>query len=99
MPEPERIADESSARCVSCANEWLSTEDVADYLKVPARTVRAWKVRGVGPLAHKVGRHVRYQRRDVTEWVTSGASARTGSDPQPEPVRSLIRAPRALRRR
>jgi hypothetical protein len=77
-------------------DDWLTSEQVAEWLQVPVRSVRAWRLRRVGPIARKIGRHVRYRRADVSEWILSGQSADTGK--KPEPVVSLIRPPRSRRR-
>jgi excisionase family DNA binding protein len=42
--------------------------EVAQYMKVPLATLYAWRYKGEGPLAHRIGRHLRYRRRDVEEW-------------------------------
>jgi len=49
----------------------LSTADVAEYLGVPVKTLYAWRYRHEGPPALRVGRHVRYRRLDIEEWVRS----------------------------
>jgi hypothetical protein len=42
------------------------TETVAaDLLGVSPRTLQAWRVRGGGPRFCKIGRSVRYRRRDL----------------------------------
>src|SRR4051794_10868550 len=60
---------------------WMETEEVAAYAKVPTDTVRAWRFRGVGPVGHRVGRHVRYHIADVDAWMRSGDTGR-GGDPR-----------------
>ncbi len=42
--------------------------EVAQYMKVPLATLYAWRYKGEGPSAHRIGRHLRYRRRDVEEW-------------------------------
>lgn len=42
---------------------------VRDYLKIPVATLYRWNHRGIGPRAYKVGRTLRYDPRDVWEWV------------------------------
>jgi excisionase family DNA binding protein len=42
--------------------------EVARYMKVPLATLYAWRYKGEGPPAHRVGRHLRYRRRDVEAW-------------------------------
>lgn len=49
----------------------LTLEEVADYLNVPASTLRRWRVEHTGPVALKVGRVLRYDPADLTRWVNS----------------------------
>lgn len=46
----------------------ITPEQVAELLKVPVGTLYAWRHKGIGPPAARVGRHLRYRRRDVEEW-------------------------------
>ena len=55
--------------------EWISTKDVAERFNVPEETVRYWRHIGYGPLAARLGRHVRYRAAD---WDTFAESLRTG---------------------
>lgn len=47
----------------------LSAQEVADYLGVPITTVYTWRHRSQGPPGFRVGRHLRYRRRDVEAWI------------------------------
>jgi excisionase family DNA binding protein len=47
----------------------LSTEEVAEVLGRPARTLRQWRYLGEGPRYLKVGATVRYRARDIEEWL------------------------------
>lgn len=58
---------------VTAALEFMSPEDLAGYVGVPVATVYGWRYKGVGPRALKVGRHVRYRRSDVEQWLESQA--------------------------
>ncbi|WP_395695054.1 helix-turn-helix transcriptional regulator [Nocardioides sp.] len=49
--------------------DFLTTEELAAYLKVPVPTVRAWRHNGTGPKGIRLGRHVRYRRTDVDRWI------------------------------
>lgn len=46
-----------------------TVEDVAHYLGVPVNTLYQWRTQGRGPLARRVGRHLRYRESDVKAWV------------------------------
>jgi hypothetical protein len=43
----------------------LNENQAADFLGVSVRTLQAWRVRGGGPKFCKLGRAVRYQRREL----------------------------------
>jgi excisionase family DNA binding protein len=48
----------------------LSPQDLADFLDVPVATIYTWRHRGHGPPGFRVGRHLRYRRSDVEQWIT-----------------------------
>ncbi len=50
---------------------FLTPEDVARLFGVPLQTVYAWRStqRGHGPVGFKVGRHVRYSRDEIEQFV------------------------------
>ena len=48
----------------------LTVQDLADYLGVPIATLYAWRYRGEGPPGFRVGRHLRYRRNDVEQWIS-----------------------------
>jgi excisionase family DNA binding protein len=50
-------------------DELLSPQDLASYLGVPVTTLYTWRHRSQGPPGLRVGRHLRYRRRDVEAWV------------------------------
>jgi excisionase family DNA binding protein len=47
----------------------LTVHDLAAYLGVPVTTLYQWRYRREGPRGFRVGRHIRYQWADVTEWI------------------------------
>jgi excisionase family DNA binding protein len=57
-------------------DELLTEAELADLLKVSVRTVRAWRVEGTGPPALRLGRGVRYRRREVDAWLDRQAEDR-----------------------
>jgi excisionase family DNA binding protein len=54
----------------------MTPKAVAEYLDVPLATVHAWRVKGTGPRAHKVGKHLRYRMEDVDAWLEQRADRR-----------------------
>lgn len=47
----------------------LTVDEVALWLRKPAGTLYAWRSRGLGPRAYKVGNDLRYSRREVSRWL------------------------------
>lgn len=56
----------------------LSVEEVAEFLGVPVNTLYQWRHKGTGPTAFRVGRFLRYDSRDVREWLSAHASVGHG---------------------
>ncbi|CAI7974490.1 DNA-binding protein, excisionase family [Frankia sp. Hr75.2] len=46
-----------------------TVRDLAEYLGVPVNTIYKWRSMREGPPAYKVGRHIRFDRREVDEWL------------------------------
>lgn len=55
--QPTTTADDPDAA--------LNENRAAEFLGVSVRTLQAWRVRGGGPRYVKIGRAVRYQRREL----------------------------------
>lgn len=51
--------------------EWLSVDDLAEELALPASTIYAWRARGRGPRAHKIGKYLKFRRPDVEAWLAT----------------------------
>ncbi|MEV4238928.1 helix-turn-helix domain-containing protein [Nocardia sp. CA-129566] len=47
---------------------WLSTDDVAERLKIPKKTLAAWASAGRGPRFARMGRYRRYRLSDLLAW-------------------------------
>lgn len=54
---------------VSPLDRLLSAQEVAEYLGVPVTTIYTWRHRSQGPPGLRVGRHLRYRRRDLEAWI------------------------------
>ena len=47
----------------------LSAQQLADYLDVPLATLYAWRHRRQGPPGFRAGRHLRYRKSDIDQWI------------------------------
>jgi excisionase family DNA binding protein len=56
----------------------LSADEVADYLGVPVATLYQWRHKGSGPMAYRIGRHLRYDPRVLRAWLEETAAGRNG---------------------
>jgi excisionase family DNA binding protein len=54
---------------MSTNDKLLKPAEVAAFLGVPKATLYAWRYRREGPPAVRVGRHLRYRRRDLDQWL------------------------------
>ena len=54
-----------------------SMDELVEYLGVSKSTVYDWRGRGLGPVAHRLGKHLRFARADVDAWL---AGRRDGGD-------------------
>jgi excisionase family DNA binding protein len=52
-------------------NELLTTDQVSAMLGIPRATLYQWRHAGKGPPALRVGKHLRWWRRDVEQWLDS----------------------------
>ena len=59
----------SKIRTIKLDDPLMTTQEVADFLGIPKGTLETWRVRGGGPVALRVGRHRRYRREDVDQWL------------------------------
>jgi uncharacterized Zn finger protein len=51
------------------------TDDLAEFLKLPPKTLREWRYKGTGPDYVRVGKHVRYHPADVLEWLENTSTS------------------------
>lgn len=52
-------------------DEWLTVDELAAELKIPKRTIYKWRTVGYGPSGIRVGKYVRYRRKEVDRWYDS----------------------------
>jgi excisionase family DNA binding protein len=56
----------------------MTLPEVADYLRVPEKSLYIWRYKGTGPPAARVGRHLRYRRNDVDRWLNEQTKTSQG---------------------
>lgn len=49
----------------------ISIDELAAYLGKPKATLYAWRSRGLGPKAIRMGRDLRYRMEEVERWLDS----------------------------
>ena len=47
----------------------LTSDETAELLRVPVRTLYVWRGAGSGPPAYRVGKRTLYRRSDVERWL------------------------------
>lgn len=52
-------------------DQWLTRSEVAERLRVPARSLAQWAHQGKGPRYAVFGKHARYRLSDVMAWETA----------------------------
>lgn len=53
------------------ATRLWTLRDVSAFLAVPVGTLYQWRVRGEGPPAMRLGRHLRFDPSEVRRWADS----------------------------
>lgn len=72
----------------------LTPDEVAEMLGIPKNTLYSWRHFGRGPIATKVGRHLRYRESHLGTWIEGQTGA---AENRPDPV--ISRAVRSNRNR
>lgn len=57
-------------------DELLKIDQVADRLKVSVGCIRAWRLKGEGPPAIRIGAALRWDAAEVDEWLDSRRESR-----------------------
>lgn len=74
FPSPDQTAP------VYDPDQMLTENQVADLICQSVRTIQKWRVIGFGPAFFKIGRSVRYRRRDVSQWIESRRRRHTSEE-------------------
>jgi excisionase family DNA binding protein len=51
------------------AERLLTTQELADFLRVPLPTLYKWSYEGTGPVPLRIGKYLRYRWSDVEAWL------------------------------
>jgi excisionase family DNA binding protein len=49
--------------------EFMTITELAEYLRLPVRTIYHWRQTGTGPQGKLFGRHLRFRRSAVEAWI------------------------------
>ena len=54
----------------------MTLPELSEMLGVPIESLYGWRHRGDGPVGYRIGRHVRYRRSAVEDWLETQADRR-----------------------
>lgn len=57
----------------------MTTDELSDHLRIPARTLEAWRRSNSGPPYRRIGKHVRYREDHVVGWLEANEASHFGS--------------------
>lgn len=57
------------------AQDFMTTAELAAWLRVPVGTIRQWRHRGYGPKGFRIGGSVLYRRSVAAAWVAKQEQA------------------------
>lgn len=72
-PKPSARSGSPSRRSV----ELLKIDELADRLEISVGCIRAWRLKGEGPPAIRIGTALRWDVAEVDEWLDSRRESRT----------------------
>jgi predicted DNA-binding transcriptional regulator AlpA len=55
--------------------DWLSPQQLADWLDIPLKSIYRWNEHGTGPAPTRLGRHIRYSRQAILNFLAAQESA------------------------
>jgi excisionase family DNA binding protein len=64
-PQPNVTA----SRFADDLGDYLSVDELAQYLQLSKETIYHWRLEGTGPKATKLGKHLRFSRENVQAWL------------------------------
>lgn len=80
MGRPKKERRKSQAARLEQSDDALWTiERLANYLALPVATIYQWRYRGKGPVGHRVGKHLRFRKREIDLWLETQKEVRGGA--------------------
>ena len=70
-----------SEQVVESLDRLLTVLELAEYLSVPTATIYAWRYQSKGPRGFRVGRHLRFRKGDVEDWLGKQLAESTKETP------------------
>lgn len=49
----------------------LSPVEVQEVYNIPVTTLEKWRSLKIGPIYHKLGKHIRYKPKNIDQWIES----------------------------
>ncbi|MFC9925421.1 helix-turn-helix transcriptional regulator [Streptomyces sp. NPDC127190] len=72
MADRRRVSVEVTAAPRALPSRFLTPDDLVEMFELPSvETVYQWRRKHTGPRGFRVGRHLRFDPRDVRAWVDS----------------------------
>ena len=64
------------ARFIESLGDYLTVDELAEYLQLSKETIYHWRLEGTGPKATKLGKQLRYSRANIEAWLKSRTDRR-----------------------
>jgi excisionase family DNA binding protein len=58
------------ARFIESLGDYLTVDELAEYLQLSKETIYHWRLEGTSPKATTLGKHLRYSRGNVDAWLS-----------------------------
>lgn len=72
---------------------FIDIHELADYLGIPVSTIYDWRVRGLGPVAYRFGKHLKFAVSDVKAWIAEQKDQATPQSGTASPGDTVLPGP------
>src|SRR5699024_144648 len=66
---PAHTQGMDNQRNIRALEPMLTSEELAEYLQVPIKTIYEWRTNRTGPAAYRLGKYTRYRSSDIEAWL------------------------------